>query len=154
MIRSLDEAGGAPWKLIYPTSSPAELPSSTNGRTGLVAGEADHRNAPVCTSVEALAAGPAVELVYIASPNRLHAEHTLLAAAHGKHVLLDHQLARVQIQHQRHVQPAFAGGHFRVMSASHFWFGASAWKSRSSTLGATGWACLESVVTTRKRRRL
>ena len=41
-----------------------------------------------------------------------------------------------------------------VMSASHLRFGAVAWKSRLSTLGATGWACLESVVVNRNRRRL
>ncbi|HEX2546570.1 MAG TPA: Gfo/Idh/MocA family oxidoreductase [Ramlibacter sp.] len=44
-------------------------------------------------SVEALAADPAVEALYIASPHQFHAEHTRIAAAHGKHVLLEKPMA-------------------------------------------------------------
>src|ERR1019366_10669966 len=52
----------------------------------------------------------------------------------------------------RYSQPSLVGTY--VMSANHFWFGAVASKSRPRTFGATGCACFESVVTTRKRRRL
>ena len=43
--------------------------------------------------VDALVADPAVEAVYIASPHQFHAEHTRLAARHGKHVLLEKPMA-------------------------------------------------------------
>jgi phthalate 4,5-cis-dihydrodiol dehydrogenase len=38
-------------------------------------------------SVAALCADPAVDVVWIATPNQLHCEHTILAAEHGKHVV-------------------------------------------------------------------
>jgi phthalate 4,5-cis-dihydrodiol dehydrogenase len=44
-------------------------------------------------SVEALARDPAVEALYIASPHQFHAEHTAIAARHGKHVLLEKPMA-------------------------------------------------------------
>ena len=40
---------------------------------------------PVHADVEALVVDPAVEVVYIASPNALHADHIGLAAEHGRH---------------------------------------------------------------------
>src|SRR5205807_1368386 len=44
-------------------------------------------------SIDALVADPGVEAVYIASPHQYHAEHTRLAARHGKHVLLEKPMA-------------------------------------------------------------
>lgn len=44
-------------------------------------------------TVEELAGDPAVEAVYIASPHQFHAEHTRIAASHGKHVLLEKPMA-------------------------------------------------------------
>jgi phthalate 4,5-cis-dihydrodiol dehydrogenase len=41
------------------------------------------------TEVEALCASPNVDLVYIFTPNRLHAQHAVVAAEHGKQVILD-----------------------------------------------------------------
>ncbi len=43
--------------------------------------------------VESLVEDEEVDGVYIASPNSLHAEHTLLAARHGKHVLCEKPMA-------------------------------------------------------------
>lgn len=45
------------------------------------------------TSVEALCADPDVDVVWVATPNYLHCEHTLLAAAHGKHVICTKPMA-------------------------------------------------------------
>jgi phthalate 4,5-cis-dihydrodiol dehydrogenase len=42
--------------------------------------------------VEALCASPNVDLVYIFTPNRLHAQHAVVAAEHGKQVILDKPL--------------------------------------------------------------
>ncbi len=44
-------------------------------------------------TVEALCADPRVEVVYIASPHQHHAEHARLAAAHGKHLLVEKPIA-------------------------------------------------------------
>ena len=44
-------------------------------------------------SVEALAADPAVEVLYIASPHQHHAAHARIAAANGRHVLIEKPMA-------------------------------------------------------------
>ena len=44
-------------------------------------------------SVEALVADPAVQAVYVASPHGFHAAHTRLAAAAGRHVLVEKPMA-------------------------------------------------------------
>jgi phthalate 4,5-cis-dihydrodiol dehydrogenase len=49
--------------------------------------------APVYDTIEALAGDPSVEVVYIASPHQFHARHTRIAAAHGKHVLVEKPMA-------------------------------------------------------------
>jgi len=43
--------------------------------------------------VAALCADPDVEAVYIATPHQYHREHVELAAAHGKHVLVEKPMA-------------------------------------------------------------
>ena len=43
--------------------------------------------------IEGLAGDPSVEVIYIASPHQFHAEHCRVAAAHGKHVLLEKPMA-------------------------------------------------------------
>lgn len=49
--------------------------------------------APAYADIEALAADPAVEAVYIASPHQFHAAHTRIAAKHGKHILVEKPMA-------------------------------------------------------------
>ncbi len=44
-------------------------------------------------SAQAVCADPAVEWVYVATPHQFHAEHVRLAAAHGKHVLVEKPMA-------------------------------------------------------------
>jgi phthalate 4,5-cis-dihydrodiol dehydrogenase len=44
-------------------------------------------------TVEALCADPAVEIVYVATPHQHHAPHAVLAAQHGKHVLVEKPMA-------------------------------------------------------------
>lgn len=50
-------------------------------------------DAAVYDDIEGLARDPAVEAIYIASPHQFHAAHTRVAAAHGKHVLLEKPMA-------------------------------------------------------------
>ncbi|WP_119155287.1 Gfo/Idh/MocA family oxidoreductase [Caldimonas tepidiphila] len=49
--------------------------------------------APVFDDVERLAAHPDVQAVYVASPHQFHAAQTRIAAAHGKHVLVEKPMA-------------------------------------------------------------
>jgi len=49
--------------------------------------------APSYDSVDALCADPAVQVVYIATPHQFHADHVRIAAAHGKHVLVEKPMA-------------------------------------------------------------
>jgi phthalate 4,5-cis-dihydrodiol dehydrogenase len=44
-------------------------------------------------SPESLCADPKVEWVYVATPHQCHAEHVVLAARHGKHVLVEKPMA-------------------------------------------------------------
>jgi phthalate 4,5-cis-dihydrodiol dehydrogenase len=44
-------------------------------------------------SVERLCADPTVEVVYVATPHQHHAAHTILAAQHGKHALVEKPMA-------------------------------------------------------------
>lgn len=45
------------------------------------------------TSLEEMVESPDIDAVYIASPNSLHAEHSILCMNHGKHVLCEKPLA-------------------------------------------------------------
>jgi phthalate 4,5-cis-dihydrodiol dehydrogenase len=44
-------------------------------------------------TVEALCADPGVEAIYVATPHQYHAQHAVLAARHGKHLLVEKPLA-------------------------------------------------------------
>lgn len=48
---------------------------------------------PVFADIEALAREPGVDAIYVASPHQFHAEHTVVTAAHGKHVLVEKPMA-------------------------------------------------------------
>jgi phthalate 4,5-cis-dihydrodiol dehydrogenase len=49
--------------------------------------------APAFDSVTAVCAHPDVQVVYVATPHQFHADHVCLAAAHGKHVLVEKPMA-------------------------------------------------------------
>src|SRR5215207_6627650 len=50
-------------------------------------------DARVYDSAEAMCKDPDLEAVWISSPNRFHAEHTILAAQHGKHIVVEKPMA-------------------------------------------------------------
>jgi phthalate 4,5-cis-dihydrodiol dehydrogenase len=50
-------------------------------------------NTRVYDSIEALCNDPDVDGVWISSPNRFHAEHAIVAANHGKHVVVEKPMA-------------------------------------------------------------
>jgi phthalate 4,5-cis-dihydrodiol dehydrogenase len=49
--------------------------------------------ARVYDSIEGLCADPEVEAVWISTPNKFHAPHTIIAANHGKHVVVEKPMA-------------------------------------------------------------
>lgn len=49
--------------------------------------------APTYGSIDELARDPTLDAIYIASPHQFHAAHTRIAAAHGKHVLVEKPMA-------------------------------------------------------------
>ncbi len=50
-------------------------------------------NAAAYASIEELCADPAVAAIYIATPHQFHAPHAILAAARGKHIILEKPMA-------------------------------------------------------------
>jgi phthalate 4,5-cis-dihydrodiol dehydrogenase len=48
---------------------------------------------PAYESVEAMCRNPDIDAVWVCTPNALHAEHTILAANHGKHVIMQKPMA-------------------------------------------------------------
>ncbi len=55
--------------------------------------ERDYSGAETYADIERLCSNPTVDLVYIATPNRLHGEHAGVALEHGKHVLIEKPMA-------------------------------------------------------------
>jgi predicted dehydrogenase len=50
-------------------------------------------NDEVYESIEKLCASPNVDVVYVATPAEMHREHVVMAAEHGKHVVVDKPMA-------------------------------------------------------------
>ncbi|HEY8691818.1 MAG TPA: Gfo/Idh/MocA family oxidoreductase [Chloroflexota bacterium] len=57
-------------------------------------------------SVEKLCQDPDVEAVWVATPNRFHAEHAIMAAEHGKHVVVEKPMALSLEQAERMLKAA------------------------------------------------
>ena len=70
-------------------------------------------------SAEEVCADPQVEWVYIATPHHLHEEHVAMAAAHGKHVLLEKPMALSLNQCDRMLQVTRQSGTHLVVGHSH-----------------------------------
>ncbi len=70
-------------------------------------------------TVEALCADPAVEAVYVASPHQFHVRHVGLAAAAGRHVLVEKPMALTLGHAQAMIAAAEAGGIQLVVGHSH-----------------------------------
>ena len=69
--------------------------------------------------VAALCADPAIEAVYVASPHGLHVEHVRLAAAAGKHVLVEKPMALTLPDCQAMILAARQAGVWLVVGHSH-----------------------------------
>ncbi len=70
-------------------------------------------------TVAALCADPQVEVVYVASPHQYHAEHARLAAAHGKHLLVEKPIALTLEDARAIVEVAHHAGVRLIVGHSH-----------------------------------
>lgn len=70
-------------------------------------------------TVEALCADPAVDAVYVATPHGMHAEHVRLAAAGGKHVLVEKPMALAVEDCLAMIEAARAAGVRLLVGHSH-----------------------------------
>ena len=75
--------------------------------------------APTYESLDALCANPEVEAVYIASPHQFHAAHVCLAAAHGKHVLVEKPMALSLDECSRMIAATRSAGVHLIVGHSH-----------------------------------
>jgi phthalate 4,5-cis-dihydrodiol dehydrogenase len=69
--------------------------------------------------IEGLCTDPGVDLIYIASPHRLHAEHAIAAAGAGKHVLVEKPMALNLEDAARMIAAAEAAGGRLIVGPSH-----------------------------------
>jgi phthalate 4,5-cis-dihydrodiol dehydrogenase len=76
-------------------------------------------SASVYDSVEALCADPAVEIVYIATPHQFHAAQAILAAQHGKHLLIEKPMALSLDECAAMIAAATAAGVYLIVGHSH-----------------------------------
>ena len=99
MAPAINEADGA---------SLAAVMSRDIGRAEAFAQK--HGSASAYDDLDALLRDPAVDVVYIASPNALHAEQTVRAAEAGKHVLVEKPMALSVDDAQRMIDACDAAG--------------------------------------------
>jgi phthalate 4,5-cis-dihydrodiol dehydrogenase len=74
---------------------------------------------PAFDDVEALCRRPEVELVYVASPHGLHAEHARIALAAGKHVMVEKPMALTVAECDAMIDAARRAGRHLVVGHSH-----------------------------------
>lgn len=70
-------------------------------------------------NIAALCEDPQVQVVYIATPHQLHAEHVAIAAAHGKHVLVEKPMAITLAQCSAMIDATRAAGVHMLVGHSH-----------------------------------
>jgi phthalate 4,5-cis-dihydrodiol dehydrogenase len=70
-------------------------------------------------TVEELCADPTVEAVYVATPHQYHAQHAVLAAQHGKHLLVEKPMALALDECATIIEAARKSGIHLVFGHSH-----------------------------------
>lgn len=69
--------------------------------------------------VEALCADTGVDVIYIATPHQFHAQHAVLAAEHGKHVLVEKPMAISLAECEAMITAADRAGVHLIVGHSH-----------------------------------
>ena len=95
------------------------LVAAHDPRPGARAAFAAHFGGRAHDNAEAVCADPAVEWVYIATPHQMHAEHTVLAARHGKHVLVEKPMALSLEDCTRMIEACERAGTHLIVGHSH-----------------------------------
>jgi phthalate 4,5-cis-dihydrodiol dehydrogenase len=106
------------------------LPAFTRDRRVVLAGAADPRpearlrftgefGASAYATVEELCKDRSIEAVYIATPHQLHAQHVKIAAAHGKHILVEKPMAITIEECTGMIGAAKAAGVALIVGHSH-----------------------------------
>jgi phthalate 4,5-cis-dihydrodiol dehydrogenase len=75
--------------------------------------------APAYASVGELCADQAVDVVYIATPHEMHADHVRAAAAAGKHVLVEKPIAITLAECESMIEAAERAGVYLIVGHSH-----------------------------------
>ena len=79
--------------------------------------KARYPNTRVFDSIESLCADPDVEAVWVSTPNRFHAPHTIYALEHGKHVVVEKPMALSMQEAEAMCDAAHKSG--RMLMAGH-----------------------------------
>ena len=74
---------------------------------------------PTYESIEGLCAAPGIDAIYIATPHQFHADHVCLAAAYGKHVLVEKPMAITVQECTRMIDAANSAGIKLLIGPSH-----------------------------------
>jgi phthalate 4,5-cis-dihydrodiol dehydrogenase len=77
----------------FANSSRVRLTAAADLREDALAAMANEFGVRTCTSVEAMCESDEIDAVWVATPNQLHAEHTITALEHGKHVIVSKPMA-------------------------------------------------------------
>jgi phthalate 4,5-cis-dihydrodiol dehydrogenase len=71
------------------------------------------------SSIEALCADTEVDAIYLATPHELHAAHAVLAATHGKHLIVEKPMAITLDECRAMIDAAERGGVALIVGPSH-----------------------------------
>lgn len=113
---------GRAFTLMLPTliaDARVELVAAADPRPEATGRFAQEFGARVYGSVEALCADSEVEAVYIATPHQFHAEHVEVAAARGKHVLVEKPMAITLDECRRMIDAAERANIRLIVGHSH-----------------------------------
>ena len=113
---------GRAFTLMLPTftaDARVRLVAATDPRDEACARFRQDFNAATYSSIEALCADPSVDVIYLATPHQHHAEHVRIAAAHGKHVLVEKPMAVTLEQCSAMIAAARAAKVHLIVGHSH-----------------------------------
>jgi phthalate 4,5-cis-dihydrodiol dehydrogenase len=113
---------GRAFTLMLPTflqDKRVQLVAACDPRAEARAQFANDFSAQVHTDIEQLASDPLVEAIYIASPHQFHCEHTRIAAALKKHVLVEKPMALTLAECDAMIAACRANNVHMVVGHSH-----------------------------------
>lgn len=113
---------GRAFTIMIPTftlDERVELMAAADPRQDARAKFAEDFKARAYASVEELCADAAVDAIYVATPHQFHAAHVCMAAAAGKHVLVEKPLAVTLSDCRAMIDAAAAAGTHLVVGHSH-----------------------------------